>query len=84
MKQLLLEIEDDLAVKLQQVAPGRSRRSVFIRDAILRALWEIEEGATAEAYSRRPDSATGNFFDSSLWEEQDAPRRTGSRRSTRR
>ena len=87
MKQLLIEIEDDVAAKLEQVAPGRSRRrSSFIRDAIRRALWEIEEATTAEAYRRQPDSAADAHFDPKVWEVRDAPapaparRRRGSRR----
>ena len=44
------------AAKRERVAPGRARqRSEFIRNAVRRALWEIEEQATAEAYPRQPD-----------------------------
>ena len=51
MKQLLIEIDDELAARLEKVAPGRSRRrSEFVRYAIRQALWELEEQATAEAY----------------------------------
>jgi predicted transcriptional regulator len=85
MKQLLIEIEDDVAAKLEQVAPGRSRRrSAFIRDAIRRALWEIEETATAEAYRRLPDSAADVYFDPKVWEVRDAPARASGRRRARR
>ena len=69
MKQLLIEIDDEVAARLEHVAPARSRRrSEFIRTAIRRALWEIEEHATAEAYRREPDSAADVYVDSRAWE----------------
>ena len=71
MKQLLIEVDDDLAAKLEKVAPGRSRRrSEFVRYAIRQALWELEEQATAEAYGRVPDSEDDVFLNSSVWESQ--------------
>lgn len=77
MKQVLIEIEDDVAAKLEQVAPGRARRrSEFIRMAIRRALWELEEQATAEAYRRHPDSAADARLDAIVWEPRPARRRT--------
>jgi predicted transcriptional regulator len=70
MKQLLVEVDDDLARRLDQVAPARTRRrSEFIRRAIMAAIWEIEERATAEAYARQPDSPD-TVFDPTVW---DAP-----------
>lgn len=84
MKQLLIEIEDDVAAKLEQVAPGRSRRrSAFIRDAIRRALWELEEAATAEAYRQQPDSAADVYFEPTVWEVRDAPAQASRRRARR-
>ena len=69
MKQLLVELDDDIAARLEQVAPSRSRRrSEFIRTAIRRALWEIEEQATAEAYRRSPDSPGEAYVDERAWE----------------
>jgi predicted transcriptional regulator len=69
MKQLLIELEDDDAERLERVAPSRSRRrSEFIRAAIRRALWDIEEQATAEAYRRHPDSAADVYVDVRAWE----------------
>ena len=77
MKQLLIELEDDLAAKLERVAPGRARkRSEFIRKAISRALWEIEEDATAEAYRRRPDSAADAYLDLRAWEPPHSRKRS--------
>ena len=69
MKKILIEIDDETAEKLEQVAPGRSRRrSQFIRSAIRRALWELEEQATAEAYRKQPDSADDTYVDPGVWE----------------
>ena len=72
MKQILLELDNETAARLEQVAPAKSRRrSEFLRKAILRALWELEGGATAEAYARKPDSSLDAYLDPSVWE---APR----------
>ena len=59
MKQLLIEIDEDMATQLERVAPARSRRrSEFIRAAIRRALWELpagslKQGEDTEAAARR-------------------------------
>jgi predicted transcriptional regulator len=69
VKQLLVEVDDDIAASLEHVAPARSRRrSEFIRMAIRKALWEEQERATAEAYRRHPDSAGDAYLDASVWE----------------
>lgn len=79
MKQLLVELEDDLAERLEEIAPGRSRRrSEFIRRAIRKAIWELEEQATADAYARIPDTANDAHLDPAVWE------RTASERPSRR
>jgi len=76
MKTVLLEIEDEVAEKLERVAPGRSRRrSEFIRSAIRRALWDLEEKATAEAYRTHPDSAADAYVDASVWEPKTTRRK---------
>ena len=78
MKQILVEIEDDLAARLERVAPGRARqRSEFVRAAIRRALWEMEEAATAEAYRAHPDEPDV-YLDPEVWERR--PPRKRSRR----
>ena len=78
MKQLLVEVEDDVAAELERVAPARSRRrSEFIRLAIRKALWEEEERATAEAYRRQPDSADEVHVDAAVWEPKRAKRGRG-------
>ena len=75
MKQLLIELDDEIAARLEKVAPGRARRrSEFIRNAIRQALWELEEKATSEAYRRHPDSAEG-YLDETVWEELPKSRR---------
>lgn len=75
MKQVLIELDDDVVARLEQVAPGRSRRrSEFIRHAIRRALWDLEEHATAEAYRRMPDLA-GAYVDAQAWEAPPKRRR---------
>jgi len=68
MKPLQVEVDDELARRLERLAPARSRRrSEFVRAAILKALWEAEEPATAEAYARQPDSPD-TTFDPADWE----------------
>ena len=76
MKQLLIELDDEIAAQLEAVAPSRSRqRSEFIRAAIRRALWEREEQAIEEAYRRQPDS-THAYLDADVWEPR---RKRGAR-----
>ena len=68
MKSLLVEVDDELASRLERVAPARSRRrSEFVRAAILKALWEAGELATSEAYARQPDSPDAPF-DPTVWD----------------
>jgi predicted transcriptional regulator len=75
MKQLLIEIDSETAARLDRVAPSRSRRrSEFIRAAIRRALWEIEEQATRAAYARQPDSGAPSPPEPAVWEPR-RPRR---------
>ena len=69
MKQVLIEIDEDMAERLERVAPARSRlRSEFIREAIRRALAEVEERRTAEAYRRQPDGEGDAYVDPRVWE----------------
>ena len=71
MKQLLIELDDETAEKLERVAPARSRRrSQFVRTAIRRALWELEEQATAEAYRTQPDSGDDAYVDAHVWDRE--------------
>ena len=85
MKQILIELEDDLAAQMDRVAPGRARkRSEFVRNAIQRALWDIEEQATAEAYRRIPDTADDAVVDPDTWEEKVAGRARPTKARLRR
>ena len=69
MKQVLVELDEELLARLDRVAPGKSRRrSEFIRTAIRKALWESEEQETAVAYAKQPDSAGDAYFEASVWE----------------
>ena len=60
VKQILVEIDAETAERLERAAPARSRRrSAFIREAIRRALWELEERETRAAYLRDPAAKEG-------------------------
>lgn len=81
MKQVLIEIEPEVAERLERIAPARSRRrSEFIRAAIRKAIWEVEEAAVAEAYGRMPDSADTAYWNPHVWEAPRPSRRTKARR----
>jgi predicted transcriptional regulator len=80
MKSILIELDDEVAARLEQVAPGRSRRrSEFIRTAIQQALWHLDEGATAEAYRRQPDSPDA-YVSSEVWEPAVVQKKPRARR----
>ena len=79
MAKILIELDDATAERLEKVAAARSRqRSEFIRQAIRRALWRLEEEATADAYARHPDSDEAHF-DPDVWESPKKSRRRGSK-----
>ena len=74
---LRITIDDDTMQRLNRFVPGRPRlRSEFVRVAIQRALWEIEERHTREAYSQWPDSAEDAVFDPAVWEPRPRRRRS--------
>ena len=78
VKVLRIEIDDNTMKRLDELAPADARkRSAFIRAAIQRALWEVEEHHTRQAYARRPDSAEKTYFDAGVWEPR--PLRTPSK-----
>jgi predicted transcriptional regulator len=80
MKTLIVELDDEVVAKLERVAPGRSRqRSEFIRNAIRKALWELEEQATAEAYRQQPDSGGDAYLEPAVWESKAKARRSHKR-----
>jgi predicted transcriptional regulator len=83
MKAILIELEPDVAARLEAVAPGQSRRrSDFIRAAIRKALWELEEQATEAAYRAQPEGAEPVYFDAGAWEAR-PPRRSRGKRPPR-
>ncbi len=58
MKQVLIQLDDATAARLEKVAPGSSRkRSEFLRGVIARALHETLEVQTRRAYEEWPDEA---------------------------
>ena len=68
MRTLRIEVEDEVFEKLEKVAPSRSQqRFEFIASAIRKALWELEERQTAEAYARQPDVEDA-YVDPLVWE----------------
>ncbi|HEY3357081.1 MAG TPA: hypothetical protein VGQ83_27775 [Polyangia bacterium] len=78
MKQIIVELDDETAARLERVAPSRSRRrSAFVRQALLRALDEAAERATREAYAAQPDSTEHVYFEPAAWETpaREAPAR---------
>lgn len=66
--QILIELDDATYRRLELVAPAKSRaRSAFIRAAIQKSLWELEEERTRRAYLDAPDDAP-NMIDPEVWE----------------
>jgi hypothetical protein len=56
MKQFLILLDDELAARLEEIAPEKNhKRSEFVRRAILRSLDEELEQRTRAAYERCPD-----------------------------
>jgi hypothetical protein len=83
MAQILVQVPADMLKRLERVAPARSRkRSRFIRLALQRALMDLQDLETREAYRREPDDAQ-DWFDPSVWDEW-RPRRPGKARRPRK
>ena len=75
MKQVILELPDETAEELEQVAPGHARqRSAFLRAAIREALDRAADERMAAAYKAQPDDAEPAYLDPEAWQPQ-APRR---------
>ncbi len=69
MKSLVVELEDEVLEKLKRVVPDQSRQqSEFVAMAIRKALWDLEERQTAEAYARQPDPVDETYVDADAWE----------------
>ena len=66
--QVLIELDEETLRRLEEVAPGKSRkRSAFIRAAVRKALWELDEEKTRQAYLASPDVEPAPF-DAASWE----------------
>jgi hypothetical protein len=90
---VLIDLDPETYRRLERVAPARSRkRSAFIRAAIQKALWDLEEERTRQAYLDTPDEAPapvdpatweplpyGGFDPPSFEETRSAPERTAVR-----
>jgi len=83
MKQILVQLDERTASLLEAAVPARTRkRSEFIRQAIGRALLEVEEVRTRAAYRRSPpDPATA--FDPAAWADAAEALRPPRRRRRR-
>jgi predicted DNA-binding protein len=69
VKQVIIELDDATAERLERVAPSRKRkRSEFIRAAILRALDEMAEAEMERAYRARPDDPGDAYLDVEAWD----------------
>jgi hypothetical protein len=67
----LEEIKKSLGAEWKDKFPMNSSEEL-VRAAISKALWEAEEQATAEAYTRQPDSPNA-AFDPTVWESRGFP-----------
>jgi hypothetical protein len=66
--QVLIELDEETLRRLEAVAPGKARkRSAFIRAAVQKALWELEEEKTRQVYLDSPD-VEPLAFDAASWE----------------
>ena len=83
MKQFLIEVDDGLAQAIERLVPARSRkRSEFIRMAIRKYIWDLEEQRTEAAYRAQPQDPNDFYFDPESWES--LPPGTWERASRRR
>ena len=58
MKPLLIQLDEQTLRALDRIAaPGKRKRSEFVRQAIRKAIREAEYRAMREAYRKQPDSA---------------------------
>ena len=57
MKRLLIQVDDQTLTALNRIAaPGKRKRSEFVRQAIRKAIRRAEYHAMREAYRKQPDS----------------------------
>jgi metal-responsive CopG/Arc/MetJ family transcriptional regulator len=58
MKSLLIQLDEQTLIALNRLAaPGKRKRSEFVREAIRKAIRQAEYRAMREAYRKQPDSA---------------------------
>jgi metal-responsive CopG/Arc/MetJ family transcriptional regulator len=58
MKALLIQLDEPTLVALNRVAaPGKRKRSEFVRQAIRQAIRQAEYRGMRDAYRQQPDSA---------------------------
>ena len=78
MAQVLVQLPEEMIEALDRVAPASARlRSRFIRLAIQKALMELEDARTRDAYLRLPDGEPP--FDARAWGEWQPARRRRKR-----
>lgn len=57
MKPLSIQLDEQTLARLNRVAaPGKRKRSEFVRQAIRNAICQVEYVAMREAYRKKPDS----------------------------
>jgi hypothetical protein len=84
MSQILVQFPDGLLDQLEKVAPGSARRrSRFIQLAVQKALIELDDSKTQEAYRRMPD-VDSDWFDARVWDEWKPTTVRGRTRRSRR
>jgi len=71
MKPLLIQLDEHTLKALNRIAaPGKRKRSEFVRQAIRNAIRQAEYHAMREAYRKQPDT----ILDADDWSTVDRPR----------
>lgn len=81
MQQVIVELDDATAERLERVAPAKQRkRSEFIREAIRRALNRHLEEQMESAYREQPQDGSEVDLDPETWDKPASSRRPRKRR----
>ena len=81
VNQVIIELDDRMLERLNQVAPPKARkRSEFIREAIRRALDARLEERMEIAYRNHPQASTEDDVDPETWEGARFPKKRGTGR----